>query len=64
MDHSAGEALFAKMTVERDYYKFMMSEMEKTYRHTWDWLNLPIGDANVIAFKSGLGDGLYAPTPD
>lgn len=34
--------------------------MEKTYRDTWDWLDLPMGDANVIAFKSGLGDGMYA----
>lgn len=59
MDHSAGEMLFAKMRTEPDYYKFMMAEMEKTYRHTWDWLNLPIGEANVIAFKSGLGDGIY-----
>jgi uncharacterized protein DUF4241 len=60
MDHSAGQALFAKMKADPDYYKFMIAEMEKTYRHTWDWLNLPVGDANVIAFHSGLGDGIYA----
>ena len=60
MDHSAGQALFAKMDSDPDYFKFMMAEMEKTYRHTWSWLNLPVGDANLVAFSSGLGDGLYA----
>ena len=59
MDHSAGQVLFAKMNAEPDYFKFMMAEMDKTYRHTWSWLNLPMGDANVIAFSSGDGDGLY-----
>ena len=43
-----------------EYSEFMIAEMEKTYRDTWDWLNLPMGEANVIAFHSGLGDGLYA----
>lgn len=60
MDHSAAQALFAKMKAEPEYYKFMIAEMQKTYRHTWDWLNLPMGEANVIAFHSGLGDGIYA----
>lgn len=59
MDHSAGQALFAKMNAGPDYFKFMMAEMDKTYRHTRSWLNLPLGDANVIAFSSGDGDGLY-----
>lgn len=60
MDHSAGQMLFAKITAEPDYFKFMMAEMEKTYRHTWSWLNLAMGNANVIAFSSGDGDGAYA----
>lgn len=60
MDHSAGQALFATMKADPEYYKFMIAEMQKTYRDTWDWLDLTVGDANVIAFKSGLGDGIYA----
>ncbi len=60
MDHTAAQALSQKMNADPEYFKFMMAEMEKTYRDTWAWLNLPMGEANIIAFHSGLGDGLYA----
>jgi hypothetical protein len=60
MDHTAAQALSQKMNADPEYFKFMMAEMEKTYRHTWAWLNLAMGDANVIAFHSGDGDGIYA----
>jgi hypothetical protein len=60
MDHSAGQELSQEMKADRDYFQTLMREMRETYRDTWEWLNLPMGDANVIAFSSGLGDGLYA----
>jgi hypothetical protein len=60
MDRSASLALTQKMTKDSEFFHTMMAEMEKTYRHTWSWLNMKFGDANLIAFSSGLGDGLYA----
>jgi Protein of unknown function (DUF4241) len=60
MDESAGRALTQKMNDDSNFFKTMMTEMEKNYRDTWDWLNMKFGDGNLIAFKSGLGDGVYA----
>lgn len=37
-----------------------MEEMNKTYRHTWSWLNRKFADGNLVAFSSGYGDGMYA----
>jgi hypothetical protein len=34
--------------------------MERTYVHTWSWLDMPFGKGNLLAFSSGLGDGAYA----
>jgi hypothetical protein len=36
-----------------------MAEMDKTYKHTWSWLNVKFGGGNLIAFSSGYGDGMY-----
>jgi hypothetical protein len=33
--------------------------MEATYVHTWDWADFAVADANVMAFHSGYGDGVY-----
>jgi hypothetical protein len=60
MDRSAGLALTQKMREDKRFFESLMAEMDKTYRHTWSWLNMRFGDANLIAFSSGLGDGLYA----
>jgi hypothetical protein len=60
MDRSAGLALTQKMKEEPEFSHTMIAEMEKTYRHTWSWLNIKFADGNVIAFSSGFGDGLYA----
>ena len=38
----------------------MIAEMDKTYRHTWSWLDMKLGGGNLIAFSSGYGDGSYA----
>ncbi len=60
MEASAGRALTQKMNDESKFFKTMMAEMDKTYRHTWSWLDMKFGDANLVAFSSGDGDGLYA----
>lgn len=59
MDKSAAEILITK---DESYSQFMIAEMEKHYVHTWDWTNMELNsetNANLIAFKSGLGDGMY-----
>jgi len=47
---------------DEDFADFMMKEMEKNYVHTWDWANFTFEGTigNLITFKSGLGDGVYA----
>jgi hypothetical protein len=60
MDRSAGELLSRKMAAETDFFETMMAEMDKTYRHTWSWLDMKFGRGNLIAFSSGYGDGVYA----
>ena len=60
MDSLAGCALAQKMNDDSNFYETMIAEMDKTYRHTWSWLNMRFGDGNLIAFSSGEGDGLYA----
>jgi len=47
------------MGKEENFYETLMAEMEKTYKHTWSWLDVRIGDGNLIAFSSGYGDGFY-----
>jgi hypothetical protein len=59
MDKSAANILLTK---DENYSQFMITEMEKHYVHTWDWTNIELDSetkANLIAFKSGLGDGIY-----
>jgi hypothetical protein len=60
MDRTAGEALDRKMKEDPEFFEVMIAEMEKTYRHTWSWLDMKFGGANVMAFSSGFGDGVYA----
>jgi hypothetical protein len=59
MDRSTGQTITQKNDSE-DFAQEMSVEMEKTYRHTWSWLNMNLGNGNLIAFSSGFGDGLYA----
>lgn len=58
MDRIAADILKARMK-EKEFSDAMIAEMRKTYRPTWDWINLPLADANLIAFSSGYGDGMY-----
>lgn len=59
MDRTAAEALDKNMRENREFFEVMMAEMEKTYRDTWSWLDMKFSSANLIAFSSGLGDGVY-----
>lgn len=47
---------------DEDFADFMIKEMEKNYVHTWDWANFKFEETvgNLITFKSGFGDGVYA----
>lgn len=43
-----------------DFNDILIRELDKTYRHAWSWANVKLGDANIVAFSSGDGDGFYA----
>ena len=62
MDAKAGRELETLMKKNPDYYEVLSAEMDKTYVHTWSWLNFKLGDGlqNIVAFSSGFGDGMYA----
>lgn len=62
MDPRASQTLTERMNDDDDYSQTVIEEMEKTYVHTWSWVNLEMDtntNANLIAFSSGLGDGCY-----
>jgi uncharacterized protein DUF4241 len=59
MDETTGEAFIQKLREDENFSDVMMAEMEKNYRHTWDWMDMKFGDLNVVAFKTGFGDGIY-----
>jgi Protein of unknown function (DUF4241) len=56
-DSTTISLLNKKMGEDADYFEVLNSEMEKTYRPTWSWLNVNLGEANLMAFSSGYGDG-------
>lgn len=60
IDASAAKVLNRKMSDNSEFYREMMAAMERTYVHTWSWLDMPFGKGNLVAFSSGLGDGAYA----
>ena len=62
MDAKAGKELQRLMDKNPDFYEVLVAEMEKTYVHTWSWINYKLGngDQNLLAFSSGFGDGAYA----
>jgi hypothetical protein len=60
MDKSAATALDQAMRANAEFYETLIAEMEKTYTHTWSWLDMKFGEGNLIAFSSGYGDGAYA----
>jgi hypothetical protein len=60
MDHSTGRLLNERMKQEDTFFETLIAEMDKTYQHTWSWLDMRFGESNLIAFSSGYGDGMYA----
>jgi len=59
MDIEAAQIL----TKSDNYSDLLMAELDKTYIDTWSWANIPlnpVSKANVIAFSTGFGDGVYA----
>lgn len=60
IDASAAKVLDRKMAEDREFYREMMAAMERTYVHTWSWLDMSFGKGNLVAFSSGVGDGAYA----
>jgi hypothetical protein len=60
MDLNAGKMLTEIMNKDHRFYETLIAEMDKTYRHTWSWLNMKLDGANLVAFSSGCGDGFYA----
>lgn len=59
MDSSAATLLDKQMRDDENACEAIDAEMEKTYRHTWSWATMNIGDGNLVAFSSGFGDGVY-----
>lgn len=60
IDALAAKVLDQRMGSDPEFYKEMIAAMERTYVHTWSWLDMPFGKGNLVAFSSGVGDGGYA----
>jgi hypothetical protein len=48
---------------EEEFGDALIGEMEKTYEDTWSWANVELDAGaghNIVAFSTGVGDGLYA----
>lgn len=60
MDITGGKELMSFLTEKENNFQVLIDEMEKTYKHTWDWLLWERNNNNVAMFKSGWGDGVYA----
>ena len=58
MDRSTALLLSEAMRKTPDYYETLITEMEKIYRNTWSRLEVRFGEANLLAFSSGYGDGV------
>lgn len=61
LDDSIYYAYTAK-TQEESLIDLIQDELRKNYRPTWDWANICIDEytkLNIIAFSSGVGDGIY-----
>ena len=44
-----------------DFFDALNHLLDETYENTWSWANLGVEDGhNVVAFSTGVGDGLYA----
>lgn len=56
-------SLVAEHMDEDEFADALGAELERTYEDTWSWANVefdPDAGANVVAFSTGVGEGLYA----
>jgi hypothetical protein len=61
MDERAATSLLKRFKDDISVSDKIGAEMEKTYVHTRSWLNLELDlGLNLVAFSSGVGDGVYA----
>ena len=61
MDEAGADLLRYEFERDDTYFERLTDEMDKTYVPTWSYLNKRLPDnCNLVAFSSGLGDGLYA----
>lgn len=60
MDEAGAAELLKFLTEKDNNFQVLIDEMEKNYKHTWDWLLWERKNLNVAMFKSGWGDGVYA----
>lgn len=67
MDEEAGkiidDSIYSDETYENSLIDKLECELEKNYKPTWCWAVFCVdrtSQANVIAFSSGWGDGIYA----
>lgn len=60
-DEKTSESFLNKMNKNEDYFQTLIDNMESSYVDTRSFMNIEIKDKmNLIAFSSGLGDGVYA----
>jgi hypothetical protein len=62
MDYDVNQML-NNLTEIEPFINQLQADLQKTYIDTWDWANICLDkstQANIIAFSSGWGDGLYA----
>jgi hypothetical protein len=62
MDAQVARVLAERATEENEHNGDLLEAMEKTYVHTWSWVDVvldPATGANVVVFSSGWGDGSY-----
>ena len=61
MDERAAALLLKRCKDDSTFSDKICAEMDKTYVHTRSWLNLQLDPGlNLVAFSSGVGDGVYA----
>lgn len=62
MDEEAARLVVEELDAE-EFSDALIAEMDKTYENTWSWANLELENgkgANLVAFSTGVGDGMYA----
>jgi len=63
IDSHGAALLNARMKGDDAYYEVITDELDKTQVNTWAWANMELSNspsANLVAFSSGYGDGMYA----